>query len=46
MCKEKMSRRRFLGASAQAGMLGAMSSLGLLGMTRPAHAAVADYRYA
>lgn len=44
MCKEKMSRRRFLGASAQVGMLGAMSTLGLLGMTRPAQAAVADYK--
>ncbi|MYN05308.1 DUF1501 domain-containing protein [Pseudoduganella sp. DS3] len=44
MCKEKMSRRRFLGASAHAGMLGAMSTLGLLGMTRPAQAAVGDYK--
>ncbi len=44
MCKEKMSRRRFLGAGAQVGMLGAMSTLGLLGMTRPAQAAVNDYK--
>ena len=44
MSNDKMSRRRFLGASAQVGMLGAMSTLGLLGMTRPAHAAVNDYK--
>jgi uncharacterized protein (DUF1501 family) len=44
MCNDKMSRRRFLGATAQAGMLGAMSTLGLLGMARSAHAAVADYK--
>ncbi len=44
MSNDKMSRRRFLGASAQVGMLGAMSTLGLLGMTRPAHAAVGDYK--
>lgn len=41
MCNDKMmSRRRFLGA----GVLGAMSSLGLLGLARPAQAAVADYK--
>lgn len=44
MCNDKISRRRFLGASAQLGMLGAMSTLGLLGMTRPAQAAVNDYK--
>ena len=44
MCNEKMSRRRFLGASAQVGMLGALSTLGLLGMPRSAHAAVSDYK--
>jgi len=44
MCNDKMSRRRFLGASAQVGMLGALSTLGLLGMPRPAQAAVSDYK--
>jgi uncharacterized protein (DUF1501 family) len=44
MCNDKMSRRRFLGATAQASMLGAMSTLGLLGMARSAHAAAADYK--
>jgi uncharacterized protein (DUF1501 family) len=39
-----MSRRRFLGTSAQAGLLGAMSSLGLLGVSTPARAAVSDYK--
>lgn len=37
------NRRRFLGMGVQAGMLGALSSLGLL-TAKPAHAAVADYK--
>jgi uncharacterized protein (DUF1501 family) len=36
-------RRRFLGMGIHAGMLGALSSLGLL-TARPAHAAVSDYK--
>jgi len=45
MSKTNMSRRGFLGASAQIGMLGAMSTLGLLGMPRSAKAApVSDYK--
>ncbi|SFV01959.1 DUF1501 domain-containing protein [Pseudoduganella namucuonensis] len=43
MSKQSMSRRGFLGLGAQAGMLGALSSLGLLA-AKPAHAAVADYK--
>lgn len=43
MSKQSMSRRGFLGLGAQAGLLGALSSLGLLA-ARPAHAAVADYK--
>jgi uncharacterized protein (DUF1501 family) len=39
-----MNRRRFLGASARAGMLGALASLGLLGAARPARAAVTDFK--
>ncbi len=38
-----ISRRRFLRNGAQAGLLGALSSLGLLGAA-PAHAAVSDYK--
>jgi uncharacterized protein (DUF1501 family) len=37
------SRRGFLRTSAQAGMLGALSSLGLLA-SAPARAAVSDYK--
>lgn len=44
MSKHPMSRRSFLGAGAQAGMLGALSALGLLGAPRNAHAAVSDYK--
>lgn len=44
MSDSKISRRSFLGAGAQAGMLGAMSALGLLGAAKPAHAAVGDYK--
>lgn len=39
-----MSRRRFLGAGAQAGLVGALSTLGLLGAAAPARAAVGDYK--
>ncbi|KQV85866.1 hypothetical protein ASD15_30020 [Massilia sp. Root351] len=38
-----LSRRGFLGLGAQAGMLGALTALGLLG-ANPAHAAVGDYK--
>jgi uncharacterized protein (DUF1501 family) len=45
MSKTTISRRGFLGASAQLGMLGTMSALGLLGMPRAAKAAAAsDYK--
>ncbi|MCC2974142.1 DUF1501 domain-containing protein [Massilia sp. IC2-476] len=44
MSKHSMSRRSFLGRSAQVGMLGALSSLGLLGAPRSAKAAVSDYK--
>ncbi|MES2259582.1 MAG: DUF1501 domain-containing protein [Pseudomonadota bacterium] len=44
MSKQSMSRRGFLGFGAQAGMLGAMSALGLLGASTPAQAAVGDYK--
>jgi uncharacterized protein (DUF1501 family) len=37
------NRRRFMGMGVQAGMLGALSSLGLL-TAKPAHAAVTDYK--
>jgi uncharacterized protein (DUF1501 family) len=43
MHNNKLSRRGFLGLGAQAGMLGALSSLGLLS-AKPAHAAVGDYK--
>jgi uncharacterized protein (DUF1501 family) len=43
MNKNHLSRRAFLGLGAQAGMLGALSSLGLLA-ARPAQAAVSDYK--
>jgi uncharacterized protein (DUF1501 family) len=43
MTKKNLSRRGFLGMGAQAGMLGALSSLGLLS-AKSAHAAVGDYK--
>lgn len=43
MSKNHLSRRAFLGRGAQAGMLGALSTLGLLS-ARPAQAAVSDYK--
>ncbi|HEY5801293.1 MAG TPA: DUF1501 domain-containing protein [Burkholderiaceae bacterium] len=44
MTTHSTSRRKFLGASAQAGLLGAFGSLGLLGASGPAQAAVSDYK--
>ena len=43
MNQKNLSRRGFLGMGAQAGMLGTLSSLGLLSAA-PAHAAVGDYK--
>ncbi len=44
MNKHTLSRRRFLGAGAQTGLLGALSALGLMGAAGPARAAVSDYK--
>ncbi|RFP15737.1 MULTISPECIES: DUF1501 domain-containing protein [unclassified Duganella] len=44
MNQHSNSRRRFLGASAQTGLMGALSALGLTGVATPASAAVTDYK--
>ncbi|OEZ97581.1 DUF1501 domain-containing protein [Duganella sp. HH101] len=44
MSKHSTTRRRFLGASAQTGLMGALSALGLAGVAAPARAAVTDYK--
>ncbi|MQA42415.1 DUF1501 domain-containing protein [Rugamonas aquatica] len=44
MTKHSTTRRRFLGASAQTGLMGALSALGLAGVAAPARAAVTDYK--
>ncbi|MYM90954.1 DUF1501 domain-containing protein [Rugamonas sp. FT82W] len=44
MTQHSTSRRRFLGAGAQTGLMGALSTLGLAGIATPARAAVTDYK--
>lgn len=44
MTKHSTTRRRFLGASAQTGLMGALSALGLSSVAAPARAAVTDYK--
>lgn len=44
MTKHSTTRRRFLGASAQTGLMGTLSALGLAGVAAPARAAVSDYK--
>ncbi len=44
MNDKPMTRRDFLGLAAQTGVMGALSALGLLGVTKPAHAALSDYK--
>lgn len=44
MNQHSTTRRRFLGASAQTGLMGALSALGLAGVATPARAAVTDYK--
>ncbi|WP_332856410.1 DUF1501 domain-containing protein [Duganella sp. S19_KUP01_CR8] len=44
MNQHSTTRRRFLGASAQTSLMGALSALGLTGVATPANAAVTDYK--
>lgn len=44
MNQHSTSRRRFLGAGAQTGLMGALAALGLTSVAAPARAAVTDYK--